>query len=150
MVPGFPLGTGVIPCTTQKIGLSPACFFTVLAQSADFVIFIQLFCQFPQILPRGWPSIENPRYLNWFQHIEFNSVYFFWFRLEMPSLGKFGRKNENFWFTQKISIYANLNMQNLMVLFTFSFFGWKYRFWANLLQKNKIIILSWNLVPRLI
>ena len=68
----------------------------------------------------------------------------------MPSLGIFGRKNENFWFTQKISIYANLNMQNLMVLFTFFFFGWKYRFWENLLQKNKIIILSWNLVPRLI
>ena len=31
-----------------------------------------------------------------------------------------------------------------------SVFDWKYLFWVNLLQKLKIISLSWNFVPRLI
>ena len=41
-------------------------------------------------------------------------------------------------------------MQNSMMLFTFFVFDWKYPFWANLVQKIRIINLSWNLVPRLI
>ena len=32
----------------------------------------------------------------------------------------------------------------------FSVFEWKYPVWANLVQKTKIISLSWNLVPTLI
>ena len=31
-----------------------------------------------------------------------------------------------------------------MVVFTFLDFSWKYPFWANLVQKNKIVSLSWN------
>ena len=41
-------------------------------------------------------------------------------------------------------------MQNWMVMFTFSLFDRKCPFSANLVQKVKIISLSWNLVPALI
>ena len=41
-------------------------------------------------------------------------------------------------------------MQNSMMLFSFLVFDWKYPFWANLVQKVKIISWSWNSVPRLI
>ena len=41
-------------------------------------------------------------------------------------------------------------MQNSVMLFTFFVFEWKYLFWANLVQKVKIISWSWNLVARLI
>ena len=34
--------------------------------------------------------------------------------------------------------------------FRFSALDWKYPFWANLVQKIKIVSLSWNLVPKLI
>ena len=37
-----------------------------------------------------------------------------------------------------------------MEMVTFSLFDRKYTFWANLDQRIKIVILSWNLVPRLI
>ena len=40
-------------------------------------------------------------------------------------------------------------MQNSMIMFTFSVLDRKYSFWANLVQKSKIVSLSWNLVPRL-
>ena len=36
------------------------------------------------------------------------------------------------------------------MLFSFLIFEWKYPFWANLVQKIKILTLSWNLVPTLI
>ena len=41
-------------------------------------------------------------------------------------------------------------MLNSMVIFTFSIFDCKYPVWANLVQKIKIISLSWNLVPTVI
>ena len=41
-------------------------------------------------------------------------------------------------------------MQNSMVMFTFPVFGRKYPVWDNLVQKIKIVSLSWNLIPRLI
>ena len=37
-----------------------------------------------------------------------------------------------------------------MVVFIFSDLEWKYPFWGNLIQKIKIVSLSWNSVPRLI
>ena len=40
-------------------------------------------------------------------------------------------------------------MQNSMMLFIFSIFEWKYPFRANLVQKIKIVTLSWNLVSTL-
>ena len=44
----------------------------------------------------------------------------------------------------------NLNMQDSMVMFTFSVFDQKYPVWVNLVQKIKIVSLSRNLVPVLI
>ena len=41
-------------------------------------------------------------------------------------------------------------MQNSMMLLTFFVFDWKYSFWANLVQKVKIISFIWNLVPKLV
>ena len=41
-------------------------------------------------------------------------------------------------------------MQNSMGMFTFSVFNTKHFFWANLIQKIKIVNLTWNLVPKLI
>ena len=41
-------------------------------------------------------------------------------------------------------------MQNSIVVFTFAVLDWKCPFRANLVQKVKIIILSWNLVASLI
>ena len=63
-------------------------------------------------------------------------------RLEIPFLGKFGPKNQNCQFKLKFGTKTNLNMQNLVVLFTFSVFDWKYPFWANLVQKIKIVSLG--------
>ena len=74
----------------------------------------------------------------------------FCFRVEIPFLGKFGPKNQNYQFKLKFGTYTNSNMQNSMVMFILSVFDWKYPFWANLVQKVKLICLSWNLVPRLI
>ena len=43
-----------------------------------------------------------------------------------------------------------LNMQNSMAVFTFSVLDQKYPFWPNLIQKVKIVLFRWNLIPRLI
>ena len=48
----------------------------------------------------------------------------------------------------KFGTYTNSNMQNSMVIFTF--FDRKYPFWANFVQKVRLISWSWNLVPKLI
>ena len=45
---------------------------------------------------------------------------------------------------------SNSNMHDSVVQFTFSVFARKYPFSANFVWKIKIVILSWNLVPRLI
>ena len=50
----------------------------------------------------------------------------------------------------KFGTCTNSNMQNSMVMFTFSVFEQKYHFRENLVQKIKIISLSWNLVLTLI
>ena len=82
---------------------------------------------------------------------EFNGgVQFFCFRLEIPILDKFGSKIRNCLFKVKFGAHTNSDMQNSMVMFTFSFFDQRYFFWANLAQKVKIASLSWNSVPRLI
>ena len=51
----------------------------------------------------------------------------------MPYFGKFDPKSQH----------------NLMVMFPFSVFDWKYPFWANLVQNVKIVHLSEKSVPRL-
>ena len=65
-------------------------------------------------------------------------------------LGKLGPKNQNYQLKLKFGTYANSNMQNSMVMFTFSVYDQKYPSWAILVQKVRIISWSWNLVPRLI
>ena len=50
----------------------------------------------------------------------------------------------------KFGTKTNSNMQNSVVLFTFSYSDWKYSFSVNLVQKIKTVSLSWNSVPRLI
>ena len=44
--------------------------------------------------------------------------------------------------TQKYSTQPNSNVQNSVMLLAFFVFDWKYPFWANLVQKVKIISLS--------
>ena len=52
---------------------------------------------------------------------------------------------------RKMQLFSsNLNMQNSVVMFTFSNFDRKYHFWVKLVQKIKIVSLFWNLAPRLI
>ena len=81
--------------------------------------------------------------------MEFNGdVHFFCFWLEIPFRGKFSPKSQNYQLKLKFGTYTNSNMQNSMMLFTFV--EWKRLFWANLVQKIKIVTLSWNLVPTLI
>ena len=63
---------------------------------------------------------------------------------------KFGPKNQNSQFKLEFDTKPNSNMQNSVVMFTFSFSDRKYPFWANLVQKVIIIALSWNLLARLI
>ena len=70
--------------------------------------------------------------------------------MKIPCLGKFGPKYQNYQFKLKFGTYTNSNMQNSMVMFIFFVFDRKYPFWANLVQKVKIISWSWNLVARLI
>ena len=104
--------------------------------------------------------------LDWLKYAKFNDTFhfifvvvivlFFW--VGVPFLGKFRPKMENCDFKLKFGTYTNSNMQYSMVIFFFCFFfvvfffvfDRKYPFWANLVQKVKIISLSWNLVARLI
>ena len=70
--------------------------------------------------------------------------------MEIPFFGKFCPKHQNCHFKLKFGTYTNSNMQNSMAMFIFFVFDRKYLFWANLVQKVKIISWSWNLVARLI
>ena len=68
-------------------------------------------------------------YLHEFEHAEFNGgVHFFCFWVEMLFLGKFGPKSQNYQFKLKFATYTNSNMQNSMVMFTFSVFDPKHPF----------------------
>ena len=51
--------------------------------------------------------------------------------MEIPFLGKFGATNQNYQFKLKFGTSTNSNMQNSIVLFTFSVFDQKYNFWVN-------------------
>ena len=66
-----------------------------------------------------------------FKYAEFNDgVHFFCFPREIPFLCKFGPKNQNYQFELKFGTYTNLNMQNSVVVFTFSIFDQKYLFFG--------------------
>ena len=68
----------------------------------------------------------------------------FLFLTRKAILRKFG-PNQNFQFKLKFVTKDNSNMQNSMIVFTFSL---KYQ--ANLVRKIKLVSFSWNLIPRLI
>ena len=59
-----------------------------------------------------------------------------------PPWAMFGPKYQNCQFKLKFANKSNSNMQNSMVMFTFSVFDWKYPFWVNSVQKIKIVSLS--------
>ena len=64
--------------------------------------------------------------------------------------GQIWKKKKNCQFKLKLDSYTNLSMKSLTVVFTFSVIYRKYPFCVNLVQKIKIISLSWDLVLRLI
>ena len=74
----------------------------------------------------------------------------FCLRSEIPFLGKFDPKYQNFQYKLKFGTWTNSNMQNALVMFTFPVFIWNYPFWAKLSRKNKIVRLGWYWVSRLI
>ena len=88
-------------------------------------------------------------YSDWFEYAEFKKdAHFFCFRPETPFSGKFGWAIHNCYFKLKFDISINLNMQNSIVMLTFSALFQKYPFWANFVQKVKIVISTWNSVFR--
>ena len=85
------------------------------------------------------------------EYAEFNDgVYFFCLRQETSSLGKLDPKSQNRQFKLKFGTETNLNMPSPLVVFTFSVLQRKHPFWDNLVQKIKIVNLSWNCMPRII
>ena len=67
-------------------------------------------------------------------------VLFFCFRPEKLFLGKSGQKNQNCKFKLKFGIKTNLNMWNLMIMFTISVFDWKYLFRQIWSEKSKFSV----------
>ena len=63
---------------------------------------------------------------------------FFRFWLEVPFLGKFGPKNQNCHFKLKFGIQTNSNMQDSVVLFTFSVLDRKHPFGQIWFKKSKL------------
>ena len=65
--------------------------------------------------------------------------------------GKFDRDSQNCLLKMRFGIQNNLNMLNSMAKWSrFSALHWKYPFWANLVQKIKIVCFRWKFVPSLI
>ena len=59
------------------------------------------------------------------------------FILEIPFLGKYGPKSQKCQFKLKLGTYANLHMQNSMVMFTFFCFRPGILFWGKFGPKNQ-------------
>ena len=60
----------------------------------------------------------------------------FHFRLETTFLGKFGSKNRNCQFTLKFGTKTNSNIQNSVVMFTFSVLDWNQYFLPKLVRNE--------------
>ena len=73
-------------------------------------------------------------------------IFFISFRMEILFPRKFCTKIQTYFFKLKFAIKPNSNMQNSIVVLTFSFLEWNYSYWPNLLQKIKNVNLSWFLV----
>ena len=87
----------------------------------------------------------------WFNGSKFNGrLHFFSFPVDQKYAfwKKISPKNQNCQFKGKFGTKTSANMQKSVV--TFSVLQRKCTFWANLVQKSRIVTLSWNLVFRLI
>ena len=79
-----------------------------------------------------------------------SGAHFFYFRPEKPLLGKSDQKYQNCQFKLEFGIKTNLNIQDSLVMFTFSVFELQYFSWVNLVQKFNIVCSKWNLIQNLI
>ena len=70
--------------------------------------------------------------------------------MEIPFLGKFSPKCQNYQLKLKFCTQTSSNMQNSMVVLTFSVFDRKYPLWENLVQNIKIVSSRWNSSLKLI
>ena len=77
-------------------------------------------------------------------------LFTFHYRPEIPFFGQIWSEKCNCQYKLKFATYINSNMQNSIVKFTFTVFNWICPFWTNMVQKIKIVYLSWTLVPRII
>ena len=77
-------------------------------------------------------------------------MFIFLFLIGNPLFWQIWSKKSKLSVEAETSNWTNSNMQNSMMLLSFLVFEWKYPIWANLVQKIKIAISSWNLVPTLI
>ena len=100
-----------------------------------------------KIVSLSWNFV--PR-LIWICRIQW-SLSRFLFSTRNQLLGKLGPKNQNCQFKPKIGTQTSSNTKNLMMMFIFSVFDPKYRFFVvNLVQNIKIVGWSCNFAPRLI
>ena len=107
-----------------------------------FNFFVQEW-KYPYIQSKIW-------YPDYFEYEEFIAdVHFFCFCLEVSLFRKIVSKNQN-------CLSQNLKHRLIPIIcgiqwwfWFFHFLNWKYPFWINLVQKFKIISLSWHLIPRL-
>ena len=77
-------------------------------------------------------------YLGQFKYTKFNgAVHFFGLRQETIFGRKFGPANQNCQIKLKFGTQTNSNIQNSLMLFTFSVLDWKHPFWPNLVQNVK-------------
>ena len=74
----------------------------------------------------------------------YGGVDFLCFRLEIPFLSKFVSKNQNCQFKLKFSTRTDSNMQDSLVMFTFSVFNWIYFVGRKKIWSKKIKIVSLN------
>ena len=118
-------------------------FFFVFEWKYSFwPILVQKF----KIVTLSWNLVPT---LIWTCEIQWScSFFFFW--VEIPFWGKLGPKHQNSHFKLKFGTDSNSSIKNSKVMLNPSVFDWKCPFWANLVQKVKLICLSWNLVPTLI
>ena len=115
-----------------------------------------LFCSVVSSLGKVGPKIQGAS-LRWNLLLRLIQIcripwwfHFFFFWPEIPFLGKFGQLNQNCQFELKFGSKTNSNMQNSMMIFSFSAFSHKYSSWANLFQKSKINCSKWSLLQSLI
>ena len=108
---------------------SPKCLKSIveltfpIQKANPFTLLYWLFCSAVHILGKFGQKTENCQ-----------------FKLKYIScLGKFGPKNQNCQFKLKFGNKTNSNMQNSMMMFTFSVFNHNYPSWVNLVQKFKIV-----------